>query len=33
MPGVLERNNVKVRGAGEQPMMFAHGYFKSFSLT
>ncbi|KYH01792.1 alpha/beta hydrolase [Bradyrhizobium sp. DOA1] len=26
MPGVLERNNVKVRGAGEQPMMFAHGY-------
>ncbi|WP_407192789.1 NAD(P)-dependent oxidoreductase [Bradyrhizobium sp. STM 3566] len=30
MPGVLERNNVKVRGAGEQPMMFAHGYFKSF---
>jgi sigma-B regulation protein RsbQ len=26
MPGVLDRNNVKVRGAGEQPMMFAHGY-------
>jgi sigma-B regulation protein RsbQ len=26
MPGVIERNNVHVRGAGERAMMFAHGF-------
>jgi sigma-B regulation protein RsbQ len=26
MSAVLQRNNVKVMGRGEQPMMFAHGY-------
>ena len=26
MSAVLERNNVKVLGQGEQPMIFAHGY-------
>jgi sigma-B regulation protein RsbQ len=26
MSAVLERNNVKVLGRGEQPMIFAHGY-------
>ena|SRR5579871_1370936 len=26
MPGVLERNNVHVRGSGDRAMMFAHGF-------
>jgi sigma-B regulation protein RsbQ len=26
MPGVIERNNVHVRGSGEKAMMFAHGF-------
>jgi sigma-B regulation protein RsbQ len=26
MPAVLQRNNVKILGRGEQPMLFAHGY-------
>jgi sigma-B regulation protein RsbQ len=26
MPGVIERNNVHVRGTGERAMMFAHGF-------
>jgi sigma-B regulation protein RsbQ len=26
MPGVIERNNVHVHGAGERAMMFAHGF-------
>ncbi|EHR06317.1 alpha/beta fold hydrolase [Bradyrhizobium sp. WSM471] len=26
MPGVIERNNVHVRGAGSRGMMFAHGF-------
>jgi sigma-B regulation protein RsbQ len=26
MPGVIERNNVHVRGAGSKPMVFAHGF-------
>ncbi|HLM40726.1 MAG TPA: alpha/beta hydrolase, partial [Microvirga sp.] len=26
MSAVLKRNNVRVTGRGEQPMIFAHGY-------
>ena len=26
MAGVIERNNVHVRGAGERTMVFAHGF-------
>jgi sigma-B regulation protein RsbQ len=26
MPGVIERNNVHIRGAGDRPMIFAHGF-------
>jgi sigma-B regulation protein RsbQ len=26
MPGVIERNNVNIRGSGERAMMFAHGF-------
>jgi sigma-B regulation protein RsbQ len=26
MPGVIERNNVHVRGAGDRAMIFAHGF-------
>ncbi|MBV9459458.1 MAG: alpha/beta hydrolase, partial [Bradyrhizobium sp.] len=26
MPGIIERNNVNVRGAGQKAMMFAHGF-------
>jgi sigma-B regulation protein RsbQ len=26
MPGVLERNNVNIRGSAERAMMFAHGF-------
>jgi sigma-B regulation protein RsbQ len=26
MPGVIERNNVHIRGTGDRAMMFAHGF-------